>query len=99
MAGVSLARWDAVSGQFAPRVAKYALTGPPPVSARGGISHAWAQAADGSLGGSLDGSGATTAPRGCAGCTVRALAAPRSGSEVQRLHLVSGVIHSPHGVR
>jgi len=88
-AGASLARWAVVSRQVSPSAAKNSLTGPPPPisSAASRASSTRAEAADGSMDGSLYGSGATPAPRSCAGCTPSAC----------RLHPVGRVIHSLAG--
>jgi hypothetical protein len=66
-AGASLARWAPVSRQASPNAAKNSLTGPPPptASAASRASSTRAEAADGSMDGSLYGSGATAAPRSC----------------------------------
>jgi hypothetical protein len=97
----------AVSRHRSPRAAKNPLTGSPPpaatASAAGGASRACAWAADGCRDGSMDGSGATAAPRDCASCTpwrrwlhpVAALVVPRPRREVRLLHPVVPVIHRP----
>lgn len=71
-AGASLDRWSAVSAQPPPSSPKNspAIWPPPVMPSVAGTWHAFMAAADGSVDGSLDVSGAATAPRGSAGCTL-----------------------------
>ena len=69
-ARASLARGAAVSRQPGPSAAKNSPAGPSSCPSTACVSPTRARAA-GSLDGSLDGSGATAAPRGCTGCTRR----------------------------